>query len=146
MASPCSSSSRTCAQRSRSPTAPTCSTTAASCSPAPLPSSRKTRPALAPTDPVFASAIIGREEVPGRLRHLLNVESGLNDGLALPFVVAFIAWEGERDIEPASIVWQLALGVALGIVVPWIAVRLEKSRFFAASKQYRPIGVFSVGL
>jgi sodium/hydrogen antiporter len=37
---------------------------------------------LAPTDPVFAAAIVGRDEVPGRLRHLLNVESGLNDGLA----------------------------------------------------------------
>lgn len=102
--------------------------------------------ALAPTDPVFASAIVGREEVPGRLRHLLNVESGMNDGLALPFVVAFIAWSRERDVDAASIGWQLALGVALGIVVPWIAVRLEESRFFAASEQYRPIGVFAVGL
>ena len=32
---------------------------------------------LAPTDPVFASAIVGRAEVPARLRSLLNVESGL---------------------------------------------------------------------
>ena len=38
---------------------------------------------LSPTDPVFAAAIVGREEVPERLRRLLNVESGLNDGLAL---------------------------------------------------------------
>lgn len=27
---------------------------------------------LAPTDPVFAAALVGREEVPRRLRHLLN--------------------------------------------------------------------------
>ena len=39
---------------------------------------------LSPTDPVFAAAIVGREEIPYRLRNLLNVESGLNDGLALP--------------------------------------------------------------
>lgn len=39
---------------------------------------------LSPTDPVFAAAIVGREEIPWRLRQLLNVESGLNDGLALP--------------------------------------------------------------
>jgi NhaP-type Na+/H+ or K+/H+ antiporter len=39
---------------------------------------------LSPTDPVFAAAIVGRKEVPPRLRHLLNVESGVNDGLALP--------------------------------------------------------------
>jgi NhaP-type Na+/H+ or K+/H+ antiporter len=31
---------------------------------------------LAPTDPVFASALVGNEKVPARLRHLLNVESG----------------------------------------------------------------------
>ncbi len=30
---------------------------------------------LAPTDPVFASAIVGRPEVPQRLRRLLNVEN-----------------------------------------------------------------------
>ncbi|MFH8681091.1 cation:proton antiporter [Streptomyces lydicus] len=42
---------------------------------------------LAPTDPVFASAIVGRSEVPAKLRQLLNVESGINDGLALPVVL-----------------------------------------------------------
>ena len=42
---------------------------------------------LAPTDPVFAAALVGNDKVPARLRHLLNVESGVNDGLALPFVV-----------------------------------------------------------
>jgi NhaP-type Na+/H+ or K+/H+ antiporter len=32
---------------------------------------------LSPTDPVFASAIVGRREVPPPLRQLLNVESGI---------------------------------------------------------------------
>ena len=45
---------------------------------------------LSPTDPVFAAAIVGRTDVPIRLRRLLNVESGLNDGLALPVVVVLI--------------------------------------------------------
>ncbi|WP_425556881.1 cation:proton antiporter domain-containing protein [Kitasatospora saccharophila] len=49
---------------------------------------------LAPTDPVFASAIVGRREVPARLRQLLNVESGLHDGLALPVVLVLIAAAG----------------------------------------------------
>ncbi len=35
---------------------------------------------LAPTDPVFASATVGRKEVPAKLRQLLNVESGINEG------------------------------------------------------------------
>src|SRR5918994_5073613 len=46
---------------------------------------------LAPTDPVFAAALVGNERVPARLRHLLNVESGINDGLALPFVIVLLA-------------------------------------------------------
>jgi NhaP-type Na+/H+ or K+/H+ antiporter len=46
---------------------------------------------LSPTDPVFASSIVGRTDVPLRLRRQLKVESGLNDGLALPFVLIFLA-------------------------------------------------------
>jgi sodium/hydrogen antiporter len=46
---------------------------------------------LSPTDPVFAAALVGRPDVPLQLRRLLNVESGLNDGIALPFVLIFIA-------------------------------------------------------
>jgi NhaP-type Na+/H+ or K+/H+ antiporter len=45
---------------------------------------------LAPTDPLFASAIVSRREVPLRLRKLLSVESGVNDGLALPFVLVSV--------------------------------------------------------
>ena len=45
---------------------------------------------LTPTDPVFAAAIVGRDEVPRPLRRLLNVESGVNDGLALPVVLLLI--------------------------------------------------------
>jgi NhaP-type Na+/H+ or K+/H+ antiporter len=46
---------------------------------------------LSPTDPVFASAIVGEKTVPNAIRHLLNVESGLNDGLALPLVLILLA-------------------------------------------------------
>ena len=54
---------------------------------------------LSPTDPVFAAAIVGRQEVPARLRQLLNVESGLNDGLALPIVLAMLAVVGSRAVQ-----------------------------------------------
>lgn len=51
---------------------------------------------LAPTDPVFAAALVGRDDVPSRLRSLLNIESGLNDGLALPVVLLLIGTLGGR--------------------------------------------------
>ncbi len=101
---------------------------------------------LAPTDPVFASAIVGREEVPGGLRHLLNVESGVNDGLALPVVLVLLAAAGGTDAE----VWQLAeeigLGIAVGILVPLAVLRLERLPFLKAEEKLQPLLTVSVGL
>ena len=101
---------------------------------------------LSPTDPVFASALVGREEVPLRLRRLLNVESGVNDGLALPIVVVLLAVAGRGEVEAATIAEELALGVIIGVAVPWIALRLERRRLFDLTESYEPLYAFSVGL
>lgn len=101
---------------------------------------------LSPTDPVFASAILGREEVPARLRRLLNVESGLNDGLALPLVVMLLAMAGARDVHASVVVGEVALGVVLGVAIAWAGVRLEQLSFFAANATYAPLNAFSIGL
>ena len=101
---------------------------------------------LSPTDPVFAAAIVGREEVPARLRQLLNVESGLNDGLALPIVVAMLAVVGSERFSLAGVLTEVTVGVTIGILVPWVAIRLERSRFFSAHATYRPLNAFAIGL
>ena len=101
---------------------------------------------LSPTDPVFAAAIVGRQEIPLRLRHLLNVESGLNDGLALPLVVALLAFIGHRDVAAFTMAGELALGVVLGVAVPWIASRIEQSTIFSVSAPYEPLFAFAIGL
>lgn len=101
---------------------------------------------LAPTDPVFASAIVGREEVPGELRHLLNVESGLNDGLALPVVLVLLDVLGAGEVGVVSLASELVLGAALGVAIPWAAIRLERSRFFATSSEYEPLFGVAIGL
>ncbi len=101
--------------------------------------------ALSPTDPVFAAAIVGREEIPYRLRNLLNVESGLNDGLALPVVVVLIAAAG-TGTAGFDLVTEVAAGVALGVGVPYVAIRLERSRFFSATTAYEPLNGFAIGL
>src|SRR5947208_12355499 len=44
---------------------------------------------LAPTDPVLSSGVVTNPRVPRIVRHSLNLESGLHDGLALPAVLAF---------------------------------------------------------
>jgi len=101
---------------------------------------------LSPTDPVFAAAIVGRPGVPARLRNLLNVESGLNDGLALPVVVILIAESEAGYLNPGRLAIDLLAGVALGVGVPYIFTRFERTRFFSSSALYEPLGPFSVGL
>jgi len=48
---------------------------------------------LAATDAALGKPVITNKAVPVRLREGLNVESGLNDGLCVPIVLAFIALE-----------------------------------------------------
>ncbi|MEQ6900287.1 cation:proton antiporter [Nocardioides sp. YIM 152588] len=101
---------------------------------------------LAPTDPVFAEAIVGRKEIPARLRTLLNVESGLNDGLALPVVIVLIALAEHDSPHLAVILGEIALGVLFGFVIPWLLLKLEASRWFSAHGRYEPLNVFAIGL
>jgi NhaP-type Na+/H+ or K+/H+ antiporter len=46
---------------------------------------------LAPTDAALGQAVVSAKAVPVRIRQALNVESGLNDGIALPILMLFIA-------------------------------------------------------
>jgi NhaP-type Na+/H+ or K+/H+ antiporter len=87
---------------------------------------------LAPTDAGLGQAIVTDERVPRQIRGGLNVEAGLNDGLAVPFLLTFMALAGStgRDHEASltrSIVDQLGYGAAIGVVVGrgagWIAAR-----------------------
>ena len=45
---------------------------------------------LAPTDAALGLAVVTNPAVPARIRRALNVESGLNDGIATPFVTLFL--------------------------------------------------------
>jgi NhaP-type Na+/H+ or K+/H+ antiporter len=101
---------------------------------------------LAPTDPVFAAAIVGRKEVPGRLRHLLNVESGLNDGLALPIVLVLLALGGGTDVGLGVLAGEIALGLMIGVLVPLIVIWLERLPFLMATKGLQPLVAVSIGL
>src|SRR5581483_3158341 len=66
---------------------------------------------LSPTDPVFVAAIVGRQEIPARVRNLLNVESGLNDGLALPIVLLLLARISSFESSMPHLVFELAAGL-----------------------------------
>jgi NhaP-type Na+/H+ or K+/H+ antiporter len=78
---------------------------------------------LSPTDPVLSSSVVTNPRVPRIVRHSLNLESGLNDGLALPPVLALTAvLDADEDFVWWEFVAQdLTLGVAFGVAIGYLA-------------------------
>jgi NhaP-type Na+/H+ or K+/H+ antiporter len=79
---------------------------------------------LSPTDPVLSSSVVTNPRVPRLIRHSLNLESGLNDGLALPPVLALIAAleAGSGDFVWWKFVLQdVTLGFAYGVAIGFVA-------------------------
>src|SRR4051794_2705127 len=79
--------------------------------------------ALAATDAALASPVIMDERIPRQLRRIIDVESGLNDGLATPLVLFFLAGAvasggpagGEAPLTHAMV--ELAIGVVVGVAL-----------------------------
>ncbi|MFD7408976.1 cation:proton antiporter [Streptomyces sp. NPDC059866] len=105
---------------------------------------------LAPTDPVFASAIVGRREVPAKLRQLLNVESGINDGLALPIVLILIAAAGptadSAEASGSKIALELVLGIVFGFALPLLVNWLVRFRLLGAEPKLQPLLPLATGI
>ncbi|TVT23238.1 sodium:proton antiporter, partial [Amycolatopsis rhizosphaerae] len=101
---------------------------------------------LSPTDPVFASAIVGRPDVPLRLRRLLNVESGLNDGLALPFVLIFLATAAHERSHLGIVAIELVAGLALGIVIPALVTLAWRTRLLTAEPRLQALGPVAIAV
>lgn len=87
---------------------------------------------LAPTDAALGQAVVSNERIPVRIRQALNVESGLNDGIALPVILLLVSLAGvmghaeNKDtaywIQFASL--QIILGPIAGIVVGFFGGKL----------------------
>lgn len=74
---------------------------------------------LAPTDAGLGEAIVQSEKVPLKIRELLDVEAGLNDGLCVPFLLFFLVMaegsSGGSVVSLGGFIWQqLGLGCLLG--------------------------------
>lgn len=86
--------------------------------------------ALAPTDAALGASVMQDTRIPRRLRDVINVESGLNDGLATPVVLFFLAVavaEDDRASVASAVVHalvQIGLAVLIGVAVGWLGGRL----------------------
>jgi NhaP-type Na+/H+ or K+/H+ antiporter len=86
---------------------------------------------LSPTDPVLSSGVVTDSRVPRVIRHSLNLESGLNDGLALPAVLAFAA---ALDPHTRDFVWwrfllqDIGFGLVFGLACGYVGSLLMPRR------------------
>jgi NhaP-type Na+/H+ or K+/H+ antiporter len=104
--------------------------------------------ALSPTDPVVTSAVVTARRVPSIVRHTLNLESGLNDGLALPFVLFFLVLSqpgGDAGGEAVKLLGEALAGAGIGLALGWAGGRLHH-RVPGGGITSRYEGIFAVGL
>jgi len=110
---------------------------------------------LSPTDPVVTSAVVTSRLVPSNVRHTLNLESGLNDGLALPFVLFFLVLAtpaGDAGAEAAKLAGEAVvgalIGLGLGALGGWLHRRLPGGGLTARYEGIYAIGfaLFAFGL
>jgi NhaP-type Na+/H+ or K+/H+ antiporter len=102
---------------------------------------------LSPTDPVVTSAVVTSRIVPASVRHTLNLESGLNDGLALPFVLFFLVLAtpgGDAGAEAAKLAGEAVVGAAIGLVLGALGGRLHHHLPGGGMTQ-RYEGIYAVG-
>jgi NhaP-type Na+/H+ or K+/H+ antiporter len=87
---------------------------------------------LAPTDASLGQSVVSNPKVPVRIRQTLNIESGLNDGIALPFLLLAIAMADSEVLfhNPfdflLNVVVQILLGIAAGLVIGFFGTRFTQ--------------------
>lgn len=108
---------------------------------------------LAPTDAALGLPIFTSSSVPVRIRRALNIESGLNDGIATPFVSLFaalavaeltqkpIGWFGSAILD---IVIAIVVGTVLGASGGWLIAVAMRRRM--TSRSTEQIGTLALAL
>lgn len=110
---------------------------------------------LAPTDAALGKAVITNKSVPADVRECLNVESGLNDGLAVPvlFVLLAIAvgshHEGRTFVFALELVAEeigigLVVGLGLTLLGAWILGFCTRHSWITESWRQLPVGALAI--
>ena len=109
--------------------------------------------ALAPTDAALGIPVVTNPVVPARVRRLITVESGLNDGIATPVVMlAIAAVAAEEELTGATGLGAALLSLLVGAVVGGLvglvggrALRWARRRGWAA-EDFVGIAVLALAL
>jgi sodium/hydrogen antiporter len=109
--------------------------------------------AVAPTDAALGATIVEDERVPARVRRVLNVESGLNDGIATPFVkMALVAAVAGTALEMESeggalreLVVGAVGGALVGLVGGWLLAQARTRGWGSATTHSSAVAALAVG-
>jgi NhaP-type Na+/H+ or K+/H+ antiporter len=107
---------------------------------------------IAPTDAALGASIVQDERIPAMVRRALNVESGLNDGIATPFVNLFLAGAVASEIvrtpgvgrAAVDLVGGAALGAGVGLVGALLLSWARRAGW--SSPGFRPLAVLALAL
>ncbi len=92
---------------------------------------------LAPTDAALGLGIFSDRSVPARIRRALNIESGLNDGLATPFVAVFLAIV-MSEVATGAVDWVADALTELGVaILTAIVIGIGVGRLVVAARRRR---------
>jgi NhaP-type Na+/H+ or K+/H+ antiporter len=109
---------------------------------------------LAPTDAGLGQSIVSNPKVPVRIRQSLNIESGLNDGGAIPLFIFFLLLAtGEELNQPIATIFTLAIeqigygaivGITLGLLGGWLSGRVIRKGW--TSKLYSRVEFLALAI
>lgn len=109
---------------------------------------------LAPTDAALGQSVVSAKAVPVRIRQAINVESGLNDGIALPAVLLCVALASAHAEAAGAGEWirfgvlQVTLGPIVGVAIGYAGGRLLDSAVECGwvNEAFQGIGILSLAV
>lgn len=101
--------------------------------------------ALAPTDAALGQIVVQNKKVPERIRRTIEIESGLNDGGSVPFLLVFIAigLAAEAfspmgyfiDVALEQIVLGSLVGLGVGLLGGWLVLKSREKEWITPNFQ-----------
>ncbi len=101
--------------------------------------------ALAPTDAALGQIVVQNKKVPERIRSTIEIESGLNDGGSVPFLLLFISIGLATETFNHSIYFIKVLveqigfgalvGLGVGIIGGWIVLKSREKEWITSNFQ-----------
>jgi NhaP-type Na+/H+ or K+/H+ antiporter len=109
---------------------------------------------LSPTDASLGQAVVTNSKVPVRIRQALNIESGLNDGIAMPFLLLALSLAVAEETSFGEGYWlglafaQIVFGTLAGVIIGFLGGRFIEWGLHSGwmSKEFQKISLLALAL